>query len=505
LKGSRALALVRGAVIAAVAALGAGSAAVATTAAAPAAAAAVQVVPFATGHVLAAGKMSQPPTTAQCETQFGIACYQAFQLQKAYDLSPLYAKGIEGQGETIVIVDAFGSPSIASDLKTYDSQMGLPNPPSFKVITPEGPITTTAKNCTSTFSPTGPDTCSDYYGWTDETSLDVEWSHTMAPKANILLVETPMTETEGVYGMPQIVAAENYVINHHLGDVITQSFGANEQTFTSPNQIYSLRSAYLNAASHGVTVLASSGDQGSTDDICDPASGCANPNDVICCSSTQAIDWPSSDPLVTAVGGTQLHLDAAGNRTAPDSVWNDLSSTVGVTGPAYTWGSSGGGRSAVFARPQFQNRVAGTVGGSRGTPDISMSAAVNGAVDFYDTSDPSVAGWGIVGGTSEASPLFSGIVALSDQVAGHSLGDLNPALYAMGRSGSGSGIVPISQGSNSYTFCKAADLNSSSACASSSDLVTVPGSSANGTYNTATGWGTVNAATFVPTLARYAR
>jgi subtilase family serine protease len=101
------------------------------------------------------------------------------------------------------------------------------------VITPEGPITTTPANCASAYSPTGPDLCSDYYGWTDETSLDVEWSHAMAPEANILLVETPMTETEGIYGVPQIVAAENYVIDHHLGDVITQSFGANESTFTT--------------------------------------------------------------------------------------------------------------------------------------------------------------------------------------------------------------------------------------------------------------------------------
>jgi subtilase family serine protease len=496
------MSLIRGGAIAAVAALGAGGAA--APVAAPVAAAAVQVVPFTSGHVLAAGKMSQPPTTAQCETDFGVACYQAFQLQRAYNLAPLFAKGIEGQGQTIVIVDAFGSPSMASDLKTFDAQMGLPNPPSFKVITPAGPITTNPANCTATYSPTGPDLCSDYYGWTDETSLDVEWSHAMAPKANILLVETPMTETEGVTGFPQIVEAENYVVNHHLGNVITQSFGANEQTFSSPGQIYSLRSAYLNAARHGVTVLAGSGDQGSTDGICDPSSGCANPEDVACCSSTRTISWPSSDPLVTSVGGTQLHLDAAGARTAPDTVWHDLSSTVGVPGPVYTWGSSGGGRSAVFSRPQFQNSVAGTVGDSRGTPDIAMSAAVNGAVDIYATTDPSVAGWAIVGGTSEASPLFSGVVALADQVAGHNLGDLNPALYAMGKGGARGGIVPISNGTNSYTFCVAADIQSNGSCASSADLVTVPGSHANGSYNDATGWGTVNAALFVPTLARYA-
>jgi subtilase family serine protease len=502
----RALVMVRGATVAAIAALAAGSAASPVTAAAAApAAAAVQVVPFSTGHILAAGKMSQPPTTAECEADFGIACYQPFQLQRAYDLAPLFSRGIEGKGETIVIVDAFGSPSIASDLQTFDSEVGLPNPPSFRVITPEGPITTTPENCTSAYSPTGPDLCSDYYGWTDETSLDVEWSHAMAPEANILLVETPMTETEGIYGFPQIVAAENYVIDHHLGDVITQSFGAAEQSFTGPRQIYALRSAYVNAAEHGVTVLAAAGDQGATDDYCDPRSGCANPDDVFCCDSTRAADWPSTDPLVTGVGGTQLQLNDEGVRTAPDSVWNDLSSTVGVTGPVYTWGASGGGHSIVFSRPQFQNGVAGIVGNSRGTPDIAMSAAVNGAVDFYDTTDPSVAGWGIVGGTSEASPLFSGIVALADQYAGHSLGYLNPALYAMAQSGVPDGIVPISHGSNSFTFCVAADVESNDSCASGSDLVTVPGFNADGYYNDATGWGTVNAAWFVPALARFAR
>jgi subtilase family serine protease len=470
-----------------------------------AAVAAVQPVPFAIGHTLAAGHMSQPPTTAQCEADYGVACYQAFQLQRAYNLAPLFASGTEGQGQTIVIVDAFGSPSIASDLQTFDSQMGLPNPPSFQVIAPEGPITTNPANCTTAYNPTGPDLCSDYYGWTDETSLDVEWSHVMAPEANILLVETPMTETEGIYGFPQIVGAENYVVDHHLGDVITQSFGANEATFTSPSQIDSLRSAYVNAAQHGVTVLAATGDQGATSDICNPSSGCADPSDAICCQSTPTVDWPASDPLVTAVGGTQLHLNDQGDRTAPDSVWDDLSSTVGVSGPVYTWGSSGGGHSTVFTRPAFQDGVAGVVGNNRGTPDISMSAAVNGAVDIYDTTDPAVGGWGIIGGTSEASPLFSGIVALADQVAGHSLGDLNPALYAMAQSRGPNGIVPISQGTNSYTFCIAADVQSDASCASSSDLVSVPGFNANGSYNDATGWGTVNAALFVPALARAAR
>ncbi|HEY0938396.1 MAG TPA: S53 family peptidase, partial [Trebonia sp.] len=487
MRASRKMIVFLGAVLTALAGLGAAAAPVAPVVSASAAT--VPVLPLTTGHVLTTGGLPAPPTTAQCEQDYGIACYQVSQLQRAYDLSPLFSRGIEGQGQTIVIVDAFGSPSITSDLKAFDAQTGLSDPPSLRVITPEGPVTTTATTCTSAYSATGPDTCSDYYRWTDETSLDVEWAHAMAPKANILLVETPRTEIEGISGLPQLLAAENYVIDHHLGDVISQSFGAAEQTFSRPSQIYSLRSVYVNAVRHGVTVLAASGDTGATDDYCHPASGCADPNDVACCDSAPTISWPASDPLVTTVGGTQLSLNSEGDRTAPDRVWNDPSSTFGVTGPVYTLGASAGGRSAVFARPRFQDGVAGIVGDSRGTPDIAMSAADSGAVDFYDSADPGVAGWGIGGGTSEATPLFAGIVALADQVAGRSLGYLNPALYAMAASGAPDGIVPISVGSNSFSYCLPGDFLSNGSCAPSSDLVTVPGFAANGRYNDATGWG----------------
>jgi subtilase family serine protease len=467
--------------VSAISLLGGGAAA-----AAPVAAAALRLIPDATGHIVVDQQFPAPPTTAECEQELGFACYEPFQLQRAYDLQPLFDRGINGRGETIVIVDAFGSPSIASDLQTFDQTFGLPAPPSFNVITPEG-APGPASACGN--DPFG---CSDYYGWTDETSLDVEWSHVIAPQANILLVETPTSETEGIQGFPDIIAAENYVIDHHLGDVITQSFGATEQTFTSPAQIYSLRSAYENAAAHGVTVLAASGDQGSTDYL----------SSLTCCYATPAIDWPSSDPLVTAVGGTQLHLDAQGYATSPASVWDDPS-TLFVPGPEYTWGASGGGHSTIFSRPSFQDGVARVVGNQRGTPDISMSAAVNGAVDFYDTTDPSLSpGWSLVGGTSEASPLFSGIVALADQVAGHSLGYLDPELYRIAEQPF-SGIVPVTQGNNTFTFCNAADVSATTgACASSSDLTTVPGFQADGFYNDATGWGTVDAAQFVPALAR---
>ena len=96
-------------------------------------------------------------------------------------------------------------------------------------------------------------------GWAQETSLDVQYSHAIAPGANILLVETPVAETLGVEGFPQIVRAENFVVNHHLGNVISQSFGAPEAGFPSAGSILDLRSAYKNAARHGVSVLAGIG------------------------------------------------------------------------------------------------------------------------------------------------------------------------------------------------------------------------------------------------------
>ncbi len=272
-------------------------------------------------------------------------------------------------------------------------------------------------------------------GWGFETSLDVEYAHAMAPGANILLVETPVDETLGVQGFPQMIEAENYVIRHRLGDVISQSFGATEQTFPRKSSILALRSAYFNALVHRVTVLSASGDGGATDDSAyDTSTGAVN------YYPFQVDSWPSSDPLVTSVGGTQLHLDGSGNRTAPDNVWND---TALFGGPA----AGGGGVSTVFKRPDFQNGVARVVGSARGTPDVSMTAAaVDGGVVVYlgytNTAYGVSPGWYVVGGTSEATPVFSGIVAIADQAAHHGLWRLNPTLYALG-DGSRSGIADI--------------------------------------------------------------
>jgi subtilase family serine protease len=195
--------------------------------------------------------------------------------------------------------------------------------------------------------------------------------------------------------------------------------------------------------------------------------------------------WPSSDPLVTSVGGTQLDLDAAGNRLAPDRVWND------------SGGASGGGVSSIFERPDFQDEVRRVVGEHRGTPDISMSGAIDGAVAFYYSfPNPAASrgGWHLVGGTSEAAPLFAGVVAIAGQAAGHRLGQLNDRLYELAGH-EDSGIVDVVGGDNGLSFCAAA-------CGTPVPVtVTVPGYQAVKGYDLATGLGTVDAAKLVEALA----
>jgi subtilase family serine protease len=425
--------------------------------------------PAITGNLVGHYTGSAVPTTADCEASFGIACFTGVQLADHYGLPTLWAEGLTGKGKTIVIVDSYGSPTIQKDIQTYDKALGLPNP-SLSIIQPDGAV--------PPFNPNN----GTMVGWAEETTLDVEMSHSIAPDAHIILVETPVAETEGVTGFPQIVKAENYVINHHLGDVISQSFGATEETFPSAASILNLRSAYINAAAHNVTVLASAGDDGATNAFLDGS----------CCYSNRVNSWPSSDPLVTSLGGTEVHANASKTGPAPvdkDTVWNDPNSIFNPSDPT-TFGAGGGGKSVIFSRPAYQNSVADVVGSHRGTPDISMSAAIQGAALVYLSFAPHQTGgpgWFLFAGTSEASPLFSGIVAIADQAAGHDLGQINPHLYAM-ESEANSGIVDVTKGNNSFTF-------------DNGTLTKVVGFHADGGYDLASGLGTIWAPLFVHALA----
>ena len=416
--------------------------------------------PLLSRPILVGKQLPAPLSTSDCQAEIGINCYTPVQYRVHYDLNPLYRRGVDGRGETIVIVDSYGSPTIRNDLNVFDQQFGFPHPDLRIVKFGNIPA----------FDPTN----STMVGWAEETTLDVEYAHSIAPGAKIVLAETPVAETEGVTGLPEMMNAEQSLINAGVGDVISQSFGATENTFPGFSQgnfssLLNLRYAYKDALAHHVTVLGASGDAGATDYEADGST----------LYPYRVNSWPSSDPLVTSVGGSQLYLDDAGNQVQPDSVWND------------GYGAGGGGVSAVFSRPLYQAGVRGVVGSHRGTPDISMSAAVNGGAWVYmsfagiETPGVSDPGWYIFGGTSEASPIFSGIVALADQVAGHRLGLINPALYALAsRPSASTGLVDITAGNNSFAG--------------------VTGYNAGPGYDLASGLGTIDAAKFVPALARAA-
>jgi len=406
-----------------------------------------------------------PLPTSQCLSLVGIRCYSPAQMEVAYDLASLHAVGLTGAGQTIAIVDSFGSPTIRRDLHGFDQVFGVTNPngvpidpaiakdPKLTVIRPAGKV------------PKFRASNSEMVGWAGETTLDVEWAHVFAPGANILLVETPVSETEGVHGFPQMVKAESYVIKHHLASVISQSFGATENTFKTKKSLLTLRSAFKLAAKSGVTVLAASGDSGT-------AGYKLNGRDLY---PFRVNSWPSSDPLVTSVGGTQLELDDAGNRLSPDVVWNDGS------------GAGGGGLSRIFARPAYQSAVSGIVGSHRGTPDISLSAAVDGGVWVYGSYVGQASAYDVYGGTSAATPELAGIVAIANQSAGKPLGQLNPLLYSLTGD---DGIVDVTSGNNDIGPFRN----------SNGRRYHVPGFTALAGYDLASGLGTVDAAKLVPAL-----
>ena len=203
----------------------------------------------------------------------GIACYSPLQVERAYDLPPLYARGLDGRGRTIVIVDPFGSPTLRHDLRVFDYAFGLPGPPSLRVLQPVGKV--------PPFNPKNPAMVDK----AAETTEDVEWAHAIAPGADILVAETPVAETTAGGGFPQFMAAEDYVIRHHLGDVISQSFSLPEQNFPSRAALLRLRYAYRDARRHHVTVLAASNDLGAAG-VTPAGTGYLHPVGW----------WPASDP-----------------------------------------------------------------------------------------------------------------------------------------------------------------------------------------------------------------
>lgn len=386
--------------------------------------------------------------------------YTPTQIRVNYDLGPLYARGINGKGRTIGIVDVYGSPTIRHDLAVFDKHFGIPAPPSFQIVEPAGRV--------PPFNPATPDEV----GWALETTLDVEWAHAIAPGASIVLAVTGVDEVEGTSGFAQIVAAEQDLIEHEHVSVISQSFGATEETFPTPASLMKLRSAFVLAHSrkYNITVLAATGDGGATSQT---AAGTY--------FDRRVVSWPATDPLVTAVGGTQILLGSAGQQLSAPRVWNDQ----GTFAPPQ---AGGGGLSVMFPRPSWQNGVESIVGSHRGVPDISLDASCDPGAEIFTTFPGNPAGLQNICGTSLATPMLAGIVALADQLAGHNLGLLNPKLYSLGAR-KAPGILDVTLGSNTVGI------------PTPGGSAVVVGYSARKGYDLASGWGTVRAANLVPELA----
>ena len=199
---------------------------------------------------LAAGPT--PPTEAACFA-VGRRCFDPAAMAGSYNYATLHASGNLGQGTTIAVVNSFGSATIASDLYTFNNAFGLPhmcgepgvactaNMPTFQILSLQG---TPPPNPPPPNNGTGME---NHNLWALEVSLDVEWAHATAPLANILLVTTPTAETLGVQGLPQMMNAIQYVVDNHLADVISMSFGTGEGALTAGWQLYCSSAGHLSA------------------------------------------------------------------------------------------------------------------------------------------------------------------------------------------------------------------------------------------------------------------
>lgn len=260
------------------------------------------------------------------------------QVNKAYGVDKLNKTGA---GQTIAIVDAYGSPTIQSDLDTFDAQFGLPDT-TLQVVYPDGKPNKTDG------------------GWALETAMDVEWAHSIAPDAKIMVVGAKSAS------ITDLVSAIDYATSHGA-DVVSNSWGGSE---------FSSETSYNGTFQHsGVTYLASSGDNGA------------------------GVSWPASSPDVVAVGGTTLNIDAAGNYVSESA-----------------WSGSGGGTSDYESIPNYQDPWAGVVGNDRGVPDVAFDADPNSGVAVYSsTRTQGQKGWFVVGGTSLSAPAWAGLIALADE------------------------------------------------------------------------------------------
>jgi subtilase family serine protease len=303
----------------------------------------------------------------------------------------------------------------------------------------------------------------DMLGWAYETELDVQIIHAVAPDAGIVVMISPVDETEGTIGLPEFLKLEQYAVAHHLGQIFSQSYTASEPTLadSTGQQLVATYTAFYKqiTTQQGWTIVSGSGDNGATD-WADVAMTHLSPSPIV--------NFPADVPWVTAVGGTSLLHSGQGYV---ERAWSS------------NGGASGGGVSRFFTEPDFQQAMPQAVQkmlvGHRGLPDIAADADPYTGMAFY------VAGqWGQVGGTSASTPFWAGIVAVANQVAGHPLGFINPGIYKLALSQRAQkDFRDITIGDNSVH-----------------GKVQVQGFAATTGWDAVTGWGSPLASQFIPDL-----
>jgi subtilase family serine protease len=339
-----------------------------------------------------------------------ICGYTPAQIDSAYGIDRLRWAGLDGRGQTIAITGAFFSPTIRKDVNSFSREFGLARlgPRNYREVTAPG---------TQRF----PQDPAETQSWYIEQALDVEWAHAVAPAANIVYVGA----ANDAGGLDQAV---NEVVDNHLANVVSNSWGLPE-VYAPRGEVLAMNAVFQQAAAEGIGVYFASGDDG----------------DNRVAAGRLSAGFPDSSPWVTSVGGTSLAISQSGDyeweagwgTTTTD--WNGTKWAPKAPGD-FMYGS-GGGPSHVFAMPAYQVGAVPLADAMwKGTPrrtepDVAMDADPQTGVTFAQTYvEPNgrkkiIDSW--IGGTSLASPLVAGIMALADQRSGHPHGFINPALYRL--------------------------------------------------------------------------
>jgi subtilase family serine protease len=333
------------------------------------------------------------------------------QLEQAYGLFPAYKQGLTGAGQTVIVLEGFGYPTVEADANAAAKLNGLPKftDSNFAIVYPEGP-------------PADPN-AGIVEGWNIEIALDVQSSHSIAPGANVLVVATAGQDGEDFqYSM-------QYIIDNNLGYAVSDSWEEDQDLFAGAAEQQSYEDILIMGAAKGVSFQFSTGDSGD--------GGLGTP--------LGAPGVPSVSPHATAVGGTAIvNGVGVGSKGFLPVGWGDGISYVAFDGPyaapdPFFYAGGGGGESVYWPKPAWQASLPGT---GRQTPDVSALAdPFTGfpLVITEGTEQELAPGWG---GTSLASPIFTAFWALAQQAAGGPLGQASPTLATL-KTGPSAGFLDV--------------------------------------------------------------